>query len=417
MELDWPKIYERIANDWKCIGERAKTEDTRSLDHYGNPDTGRGQKVVFDGKPMSRKPWRLHPRVRPGLGAAFTPAEQAAIDAYIAAGKVTHLAAKHEMLRSWTHKRKTTGVPQFRWPRYIRPEEDYDPEFPAQKTPPLWRLKKKINSQDSATFEDADTPNMANSTIYYRGVVNSEWQDALPPIPPEPEDKKGDKWLARKDRPQAGRKRGRPKKSGARTASGQLSRAARDLGTDLVQEKRRRVVSCPDCGRLHGDPRLAAEGAPGLLRANDLIDDKQYGGAREYAKAYALRLAGEVQNGPRLSLAPKGGGGWPSDRKLVYWNKRYAGMCTAITAECLGQVHRLAVDDVVPEWAARYIAGVENNEAAGIQFETLLHGLDVLAALPHGAPPRVVEVNPGCPAPAAIGRPVPFSALSFLFKP
>jgi hypothetical protein len=406
--------YERIANDWKRIGDRAKAQGTRSLDQYGNPDTGRGETVVFDGKPMSRKPWRLYPRFRPGLGAAFRPAEQAAIYAFIAAGKVTHLPAKHEMLRPWKHKRKTTGVPQFRWPRYIRPEEDYDPEFTAQKIPPLWRLKKKNNSQESANSEGADAPDMANSTIYSRGVY-ADWQDALPPIPKEPDDKKGDKWLARKDRPQAGRKRGRPRAAGKRTPAGQLSRAARDLGTDLVQEKRRQLVSCPDCGTIHGDPTRAADGAPGLLREHGLIDDRQYSGAREYAKAYAIRLAGTVPIGPRMSLAEKGGGGWPSNRKLVYWNKRYAAMCTAITAECLRQVHRLAVDDNVPEWAVAVITGAENSEAAGIEMEELCQGLDVLAALPHGARSRVVEDNPGPPSPVAIGRPVPVSARSTSF--
>jgi hypothetical protein len=184
--------------------------------------------------------------------------------------------------------------------------------------------------------------------------------------------------------PEVKRSRGRPRKEGIRTPSGQLSRAkaAGDLGTTEVQKRRLRLVSCPDCREQIADPALAADNAAGVLLAHGIIDDAQYDGALEYQKTRAIALS-------RGSV---------SDRKYAYHSREYAAILAGWTLEQRREVHTLVVDNQLPEWAARYITGAKTREATERTLLDLCDGLEALTR-PRGAPPTLEEAPSRLPMP------------------
>jgi hypothetical protein len=318
--------------------------------------------------------WLREARAENGLTGPY-PTIMCRPTTVVTVGKVTYLPAK---------KRRRQPM-QFRYPRYCRWVEPDFPDFPAKYLTPSQDSVQIHLARLSADFDEEDAPAPLEWTIYSRRVKNSGSQDALPPLPRDDVDD----WIDDAERkaqmqPQAGRGRGRPREEGVRTPSGQLSRAkdAGDLGTEEVQERRRRISSCYECGRQISDPALAAAGAAGLLRAHEMIDEAQYNAARDLAITRAKALS------PSETSA----------RMHAYNARKYAVICNSLTREWLSELHSLVVDDAVPEWAQRSIAGAENNEAAGDAMSTLLDALDALTRLDYGAQLPEPEDNPGRPA-------------------
>jgi hypothetical protein len=403
---------------------------------------------VFDGKPPPKFAWKQKPITAPSLArrVAFTTEETKLIanippvqpplvereypihhprmqwlrDARLANG----LTEPYPPIKSrpfWRYREeieamsvkvcKSTWLPakeykprhkQFRYPRLVTWVEPDWPDFPAQYfTPSLDSVQLHL-ARLSAGFDEEDAPEPLEWRIYSRRAPKSmpDAMDPLPlgdhPVPPSnqllrgaPSDQEVDRWMTEADRkaqmhPEVKRSRGRPRKEGIRTPSGQLSRAkaAGDLGTTEVQKRRLRLVSCPDCREQIADPALAADNAAGVLLAHGIIDDAQYDGALEYQKTRAIALS-------RGSV---------SDRKYAYHSREYAAILAGWTLEQRREVHTLVVDNQLPEWAARYITGAKTREATERTLLDLCDGLEALTR-PSGAPPTLEEAPSRLPMP------------------
>jgi hypothetical protein len=113
----------------------------------------------------------------------------------------------------------------------------------------------------------------------------------------------------------------RPRKSGARTKSGRLSRAfkspVRDVGTAELQAKKLALVNGA------ADPALSASAAS-ILLAHHVLDREQHSAAERYHRAYRLSfgmpnyglcLISDRSDGRSLTMA---GCGYASDSTL-WW--------------------------------------------------------------------------------------------------
>jgi hypothetical protein len=166
----------------------------------------------------------------------------------------------------------------------------------------------------------------------------------------------------------------RPRKSGARTRSGRLSRSykgpARDAVTPELQRKKLALVNGA------ADPALSSSAAS-ILFAHGVFDRDQLAAADRYHKLYR-RSFGMPDYG-RCLLGDRSSGPAIDDDVLVHARRQLDAMVSRLTPEQKLQIDNLLVSNWLPGWfyAAQGIGRAIETDAA--ERDALLTGLEALA--------------------------------------